>query len=94
MWEFKDRYLPAQLYCMVYQCNVATVNIDVDGMSDGQFAGLTHFSTEKYSSLDIKQENGTRHLVYVLNDKDSVGIKIIGKSVWFQSWWNYNGQNN
>lgn len=71
--------------------NMATVKIDISHMADGQFAGLTHFSTTSYSLLGIKQENGIRHLVYHCNGKDSAGIKIVGGSIWLRSTWNING---
>ena len=74
--------------------NVATVKLDIHGMSTGQYAGLTHFSTKSISSIGIKQENDKRYLVYHSNNKDSVGILIEGKSIWLQSTWNYQGINN
>ena len=71
--------------------NVATVKIDISHMADGQFAGLTHFSTSSYSLFGIKQENGIRTLVYDNNGKDTSGIKVKGKSIWLQSTWDANG---
>ena len=73
--------------------NVATVKIDVSGMSSGQFAGLTHFSTTSYSSIGVKQLNSDRQLVYSNNNRDSIGIKITGKYLWLQSSWDYQGKN-
>lgn len=74
--------------------NVVTVKLEIKGMSAGQYAGLTHFSTSSYSTLGIKQVDEIRYLVYNYNDKDSVGIKIEGKSIWLQSSWNNQGSNN
>jgi hypothetical protein len=71
--------------------NVATVKIDVSHMADGQFAGLTHFSTTSYSLFGIKQENGIRTLVYDNNGKDVSGIKVNGKLIWLRSTWDANG---
>jgi beta-xylosidase len=73
--------------------NVVTFKIDISEMSDGQYAGLTHFSTVNYSLFGIKQDNKNRCLVYTCNDKDTIGIKFIGKYVWLQSSWNYLGKN-
>ncbi len=73
--------------------NIVTVKIDISGMTDGQYAGLTHFSTSSFSSLGIKHIDKSRYLVYNYNDKESAGIKIEGKYIWFQSLWNYLGSN-
>lgn len=71
--------------------NVATVKIDISHMADGQFAGLTHFSTTSYSLFGIKQENGIRTLVYDNSGMDTPGLRINGKSIWFRSTWDANG---
>lgn len=60
-------------------------------MADGQFAGLTHFSTTSYCLFGIKQENGIRTLVCDKNEKDTLGIKVNGKSIWLRSTWDTNG---
>ncbi|MFV8325295.1 glycoside hydrolase 43 family protein [Flavobacterium sp. ZS1P14] len=73
--------------------NVVTVKMDISNMANGQYAGLTHFSTESYSTFGIKQENGERYLVYDYNGKDTKGIKITGKYIWFKSTWDFNGIN-
>lgn len=75
------------------KANVVTVKIDISNMADGQYVGLTHFSTEKYSTFGIKQEKDERYLVYDYNGNSSKGIKITGNSVWFKSTWDYNGTN-
>jgi beta-xylosidase len=72
-------------------CNIATVKIDIDHMADGQFAGLTHFST---SSNGIRQENGIRTLVYDHNGTDTLGIRVKSKPVWLRSTWDANGINH
>jgi len=71
--------------------NVATVKVDITNMADGQFAGLTHFSTTSYSLFGIKQENEIRSLVYLRNGKDTLGIKVKGTSIWLRSTWDANG---
>jgi beta-xylosidase len=73
--------------------NVATVKIDLSGMADGQHAGLTHLSTASYSALGIKQQNGKRYMVYTVNDTDSTGPAINGKTIWLQSSWGFDGIN-
>ncbi|MBO9729805.1 MAG: glycoside hydrolase 43 family protein [Chitinophaga sp.] len=71
--------------------NVVTVKIDISHMADGQFGGLTHFSTTSYSLFGIKQENGIRRLVYDNNGKDTLGIEMNGTSIWLRSTWDING---
>ncbi|WP_423130441.1 glycoside hydrolase family 43 protein [Gaoshiqia sp. Z1-71] len=73
--------------------SVVTVRMDISNMEDGQYAGITHLSTESYSMFGVKQENGGRHLVYECNGEASRGIKLTGKYVWFKSKWDYNGVN-
>jgi beta-xylosidase len=73
--------------------NIATVKLDISGMSDGQFAGLTHFSTANYSQLGVKQNKSERLLVYSYNDRDSTGLKVSGKHIWLRSEWDFNGKN-
>jgi hypothetical protein len=75
------------------ESNVATVKLDLSGMADGQHAGLTHLSTASYSALGIKQQNGKRYLVYTVNDTDSTGPAIRGKTIWLQSSWGFDGIN-
>lgn len=71
--------------------NVVTVRIDISHMVDGQFGGLTHFSTTSNSLFGIRQENGIRSLVYSVNGKDTSGISVQGKSIWLRSTWDANG---
>jgi hypothetical protein len=71
--------------------NVATIKIDISHMADGQFGGLTHFSTTSHSLLGIKQENGIRSLVYSVNGKDTTVVTVTGSSIWLRSTWDANG---
>ena len=71
--------------------NVATVQIDISGMADGQFAGLTHFSTTSNSLFGIRQENGIRSLVYSGNGKDTTVAAVTGTSIWLRSAWDASG---
>lgn len=73
--------------------NMVTIKLDIAGMSDGEHAGLTHFSTSAISSIGIKQVNSTRYLTYSNNGKDSAGTAIENKVIWLRSVWNYQGQN-
>ena len=73
--------------------SVVTVKMDVSKLEDGQYAGITHLSTENYSTLGIKQKNGERYLVYTYNGDASGAIRFAGKYVWFKSTWDYDGIN-
>ncbi|MCS3795093.1 glycoside hydrolase 43 family protein [Niastella sp. OAS944] len=71
--------------------NKVTVQIDISHMANGQFSGLTHFSTTSHSLLGLKQENGMRSLVYSFNGKDTTVVTVTGKSIWLRSTWDANG---
>jgi beta-xylosidase len=71
--------------------NTVTTKIDISHMADGQFAGLTHFSTTSNSLFGIRQENGVRSLVYSVNAQDTSSIAITRKFIWLQSTWDING---
>jgi len=71
--------------------NTASVKIDISHMADGQFAGLTHFSTASNSLFGVKQENGVPGLFYSNNGKDTSGISIQAKTIWLRSTWDASG---
>jgi beta-xylosidase len=71
--------------------NIATVRLDISHMADGQFAGLTHFSTTSNSLFGVKQENGALLLSYSNNGKDTSGIGVHSKFIWLQSTWDASG---
>jgi hypothetical protein len=75
------------------KADTVTIKMNFGHMADGQYAGLTHFSTTSYSTLGIRQRSGQRHLVYEYNGKDSVGIRITGNTIWLRSTWNVQGEN-
>ncbi|MGF7230426.1 glycoside hydrolase family 43 protein [Arachidicoccus sp.] len=74
--------------------NVATVKIDITHMADGQFAGVTHFSTNTNSLFGIRQENGIRTLVYDDNGEEILGARVDSHFVWLQSIWDANGTSH
>jgi len=71
--------------------NTATARIDISAMADGQFAGLTHFSTTSNSLFGVKQENGIRSVVYSCNGKDTSLIRLTQPLIWLRSTWGGNG---
>ena len=72
----------------------ATVKMDISGMEEGQYAGITHFSTQNTSTFGIKQNKEGKYLLYKYGDETSEGIKITGDFIWLKSVWNINGINN
>lgn len=75
------------------KADTVTILMDIGHMADGQYAGLTHFSTTSYSTLGIRQVRGKRYIMYEYNGKDTTGVRIIGKKIWLRSTWDINGRN-
>lgn len=74
------------------ECEV-TVKMDISHMEEGQYAGITHFSTVNTSTFGVRQQNGERYLSYRYGEEKSVGKKITGTDIWFKSVWDINGVN-
>lgn len=70
--------------------NEVIIKMNISNMSNGQFAGLTHFAST-YSTFGVKQLNGIKTLVYDNNGDVNEGIRIYGKNIWIKSSWNYDG---
>jgi len=67
--------------------NVVIIKMNISNMSNGQFAGLTHFAST-YSTFGVKQLNGIKTLVYDNNRAVNEGVRIYGKNIWIKSSWN------
>lgn len=79
--------------------SVVTLKMDVSHLVNGQYAGLTHFSTESISSIGVKMENGQRHLSFETanrsgNNEAGKSVDFKGKYVWLRSNWDLQGQNS
>lgn len=74
--------------------SVVTVKMDISKMAEGQYAGITHFSTGNYSTFGIKQNKGERYLLYNYGEEICENIKINEDYIWLKSVWNINGVNN
>lgn len=74
--------------------NIATIKINIQNMENGQYAGLTHFSTENNSLFGIKQVAGVRKLIYTFNDVETIGESILNHDIWLQSQWGIDGLNS
>ena len=72
--------------------NEVIVKININGMADGQLAGLSHFSAS-YSSIGIIQESGIRSIMFDINGSISKGRAIKGTDVWLKSIWGYDGNS-
>lgn len=73
--------------------NVVTIKLDISGMTDGEHAGLTHFSTTSYSWIGVKQEGAMQYLTLMNNDQETLATKLSSKWLWLRSVWNYEGGN-
>jgi beta-xylosidase len=70
--------------------NVVTVALDLTGMTDGQVAGLTHFS-RKYAALGLRQTGEVRTLEFRLGEKIIPGPVITSPRIWLRSEWGLDG---
>jgi len=96
----KDRLLPCfyragntltQRSMRTKSCRV-TIKMNIEGMADGQLAGLCHFSSG-YSTFGIKQWSGIRTLVYDSDGRENEGLPITGSIIWLRSIWDYKGNS-
>jgi beta-xylosidase len=71
--------------------NVVTTKLDLTGMTNGQHAGLTHFSTQRYTCLGIRRTGDQNDLVYDDNGTDSVVTTPGTNVVWLRSNWDVEG---
>jgi beta-xylosidase len=71
--------------------NVVTTKLDLAGLTNGQYAGLTHFSTQRYTSLGIRRTGDRNELVYDDNGADSVVTTLKPSVVWLRSTWDVEG---
>lgn len=72
------------------KCEV-TVKIDFSHLANGEFAGLTHFSTKSYSLFGVRQTSGGRSLVLVIDGKETVVGASKGKILYLRSSWGIDG---
>ncbi|HWV65541.1 hypothetical protein [Chitinophaga sp.] len=64
--------------------NEVTIQLDIKGMCNGGYAGLTHFSTSGTSCIGIKQFNNSRHLTYISHHRDSIRPEVKRQGGYFQ----------
>jgi hypothetical protein len=70
----------------------AIVKIDLEGLADGQFAGICHFAGT-YSAFGVSQKEGVRRLVYNNNGQNKEGVVITSSSIYLKSSWGITGNS-
>jgi len=73
--------------------NTVTIKIDISNIVDGQFAGLSHFSTQNNSLFGVKRENGISKIVFMYNDVRFDGNDLFQDKIWLRSNWDKKGHN-
>ncbi|MBA3947661.1 MAG: glycosyl hydrolase 43 family protein [Herpetosiphonaceae bacterium] len=73
--------------------NVVTIKMDISHMTDGQQAGLCHFSWA-YSLFGVVQSGSSRTL-YCNNDgQTTFGPPVVEGMIWLQSHWGFDGRSH
>ena len=70
--------------------NEVIIKINIEGMVNGEVAGLCHFSAT-YSTFGIKQVGGKRLLMYDNNGQETKGPIVKQQVIWLKSVWDWNG---
>lgn len=74
------------------QNNVVTVKLSLNGMADGQHAGLAHFA-QTCAEIEIVQASGVRRLYLVDGGVTTDGPILRGSILWLRSRWGSDGQS-
>jgi beta-xylosidase len=70
--------------------NTVTLELQLDGLAEGQVAGLCHFSST-YSSIGVRLEKGCVYLEARHNSVVSLGLYLHTKRIWLRSSWGLDG---
>ena len=70
--------------------NEVVVKMDISRMTDGQKAGLCHFSSS-HAALGVVKEGGRCFLEYRRDDRVSRGIPLEASCIWLKSEWGLDG---
>lgn len=72
----------------------AEIKMDIFGMTDGQVAGICHFS-QNNSYLGVRMRDGRKYLEFKANDSAPVsGPEITKKTIWLKSEWDRDGKSH
>jgi beta-xylosidase len=72
--------------------NEVTVCLDLQGLVEGQQAGLAHYA-KTYSSIGVRRANGLVHIVVNHASQTTLGPEIRQPRLWLRSTWGFNGQS-
>ncbi len=72
--------------------NVATLELDISGMADGQVAGLCHYSGSS-STIGVRREGGAVTLEFSQDGKFTPGPPITSTRLWLRSTWGLDGRS-
>lgn len=78
--------------CFRASKNEVVVKIDIKGMTDGQKAGLCHYS-KAYAMLGVAQSGKSRNLEFQTDKEKITGPAIKGNQVWIRSVWGLDGKS-
>lgn len=74
--------------------NEVILKLDLTGMSDGQKAGLCHFSAPQYSTLGVSQTGKVRTLEFSIAGRITAGPVLTGSNLWLKSTWSLDGKSH
>jgi len=70
--------------------NQVVIKLDLAGMTDGQRAGLCHFS-RSYSMIGVQQTGAIRRLEFQINGISTFGPGLTNSALWLKSTWGLTG---
>lgn len=79
--------------CFRTNKNEVIVKMNIEGMVDGQKAGLCHYS-KSYAMVGVRQSGKDRNLEFQTNKEKITGPAIKGNKVWIKSVWGLDGKAN
>lgn len=68
--------------------STVTLILGLNGLADGQIAGLCHFS-DRYGTIGVRREGGRVHLEARDESKISLGLYLHVKRIWLRSTWGF-----
>jgi beta-xylosidase len=73
--------------------NVVTLALDLSGMTNGQVAGLCHYSKD-YSTIAVRRTNDTLALESARNRNITNGPVLTAPKLWLRSMWGLDGKSS
>ena len=78
--------------CFRTNKNEVIVRMNIEGMVDGQKAGLCHYS-KSYAMVGVRQSGKDLNLEFQTNKEKITGPAIKGNKVWIKSVWGLDGKS-